>query len=162
MTDKVFNSEDFKEVVESIRESVQAIKDKNPKPDDINEDMLFTCKGAEIAVTFNDEEITGIEVFACNTYLEFGGKTCNIILNGNRNQIISKNADLFRISKDKEGVDRISYATSSTREHSDGTLSQVNKVLPASDIMEQLVEIDDAVISVIYAIKRERPLEDEQ
>lgn len=161
MTDKVFNSEDFKEVVESIRESVQAIKDKNPKPDGINEDMLFTCKGADIAVTFNDEEITGIEVYGCNTYLEFGGKTCNIILNGNRNQIISKNVALFRISKDKEGIDRISYATSSTREHSDGTLSQVNKVLPASDIMEQLVEIDDAVISVIYAIKREKPIEDE-
>lgn len=161
MTDKVFNSEDFKEVVESIRESVQAIKDKNPKPDGINEDMLFTCKGAEIAVTFNDEEIIGIEVYGCNTYLEFGCKTCNIILNGNRNQIISKNVALFRISKDKEGIDRISYATSSTREHSDGTLSQVNKVLPASDIMEQLVEIDDAVISVIYAIKREKPIEEE-
>ena len=154
MTDKVFNSEDFKEVVESIRESVQAIKDKNTKPEDIDEGMLFTCKGAEIAVTFNDEEIIGVEVYGCNTYLEFRGKTCNIILNGNRNQIISKNVALFRISKDKEGVDRISYATSSTREHSDGTLSQVNKVLPASNIMEQLVEIDDAVISVIYAIKR--------
>lgn len=153
MTDKVFNSEDFKEVVESIRESVQAVKDKNPKPDDINEDMLFTCKGAEIAVTFNDEEIISIEVYGCNTYLDFGGKTCNIVLNGNTNQIISKNVALFRISKDKDGIDRISYATSSTREHSDGTLSQVNKVLPASDIMEQLVEIDDAVISVIYAIK---------
>ena len=161
MTDKVFNSEDFKEVVESIRESVQAIKDKNPKPDGINEDMLFTCKGAEIAVTFKDEVIISIEVYGCNTYLDFGGKTCNIVLNGNTNQIISKNVALFRISKDKEGIDRISYATSSTREHSDGTLSQVNKVLPASDIMEQLVEIDDAVISVIYAIKREKPLEDE-
>lgn len=154
MTDVIFTSDDFKSVVESIRASVQELKDKNPKPEDINEGMLFTWDGADIAVTFNNEEITGIEVFACNTYLEFGGKTCNIILNGNRNQIISKNVALFRISKDKEGIDRISYATSSTREHSDGTLSQVNKVLPARDIMEQLVEIDDAVMSVIYAIKQ--------
>ena len=154
MTDVIFTSDDFREVVESIRASVQELKDKNPKPENINESLLFTWDGADIAVTFNDKEITGIEVFACNTYLEFGGKTCNIILNGNRNQIISKNVALFRISKDKEGIDRMSYATSSTREHSDGTLSQVNKVLPASDIMEQLVEIDDAVMSVIYAIKQ--------
>lgn len=154
MTDVIFTSDDFKSVVESIRASVQELKDKNLKPEDINEGLLYTWDGAEIAITFKDETITGIEVYACNTYLEFGGKTCNIILNGNRNQIISKNVALFRISKDKDGVDRISYATSSTREHSDGTLSQVNKVLPASDIMEQLVEIDDAVMSVIYAIKQ--------
>ena len=154
MTDVIFTSDDFREVVESIRASVQELKDKNPKPEDINEGLLYTWQGAEIAITFKNEEIIGIEVYGYNTYLEFGGKTCNIVLNGNTNQIISKNVALFRISKDKEGIDRISYATSSTREHSDGTLSQVNKVLPTSDIMEQLIEIDDAVMSVIYAINQ--------